>query len=75
MRNAIHQFATAPRYAMLASGEHTPESLVDHLIHLDVKATRRDVAADWREQAADYLAVQKPRKRRDWYDKPAHSRL
>ena len=74
MRNAMHSFASAPRLGMLRAGKAAAE-LHDELIQIDVKASRRDAQADWHDQAADFLAAQRPRRRRDWLDKPVNSRL
>ena len=74
MRNSIHSYATAPRLGMLRAGKTVPE-LHEELVQLDMKGTRRDADMDWRKQAADYLAAQRPRRRRDWLDKPPRSRL
>jgi hypothetical protein len=74
MRNAVHMLATSPRLGMLRAG-WTVEALHDQLIHHDASFVRRDAQADWGGQAADYLAAQRPRRRRDWLDKPPRSRL
>jgi hypothetical protein len=74
MRNSIHQWATGPRLSMLRNG-YPASDLIEYLVHRDVALARRDAKFDWPDQAADYLAAQRPRRRRDWLDKPVNSRL
>lgn len=74
MRNAMHSYATAPRLGMLRAGMAVAE-LHEELIQRDMRNARRDAALDWKQQAATFLAAQRPRRRRDWLDKPPSSRL
>lgn len=74
MRNSIHKFATSPRLGMLHAGMSVGD-LVDHLINYDARLVRDDAREDWAEQKVEYIAAQRTRKRRDWYDKPPRSRL
>ena len=73
MRNAIHSFATAPRLGLLQAGTSV-DDLCDHLVRYDAQCSRRDADADWQEEQADYIAAQRPRRRRDWMDMPARRR-
>ncbi|MBX3580107.1 MAG: hypothetical protein KF723_23130 [Rhizobiaceae bacterium] len=45
------------------------------LVTQDVAAVRSAAKKDWPKQSADYLAAQRPRRRRDWLDTPPKSRL
>jgi hypothetical protein len=73
-RNCIFDFAVPPHLTRLKKGEKA-SSLADQLMHVDVDEARSDAKRDWKKQAADYLAAQRPRRRRDWLDKPPRSRL
>lgn len=74
VRNSISQWACGPIVKLLRKGE-TEDGLAVELIGQDVAATRKKVKKDWQKQAPDYIAAQKPRRRRDWLDKPPRSRL
>lgn len=74
VRNSIHIMAATPRLEAFQHGAALAD-LMNELVHTDVAASRKDALADWGKQAADYIAAQRPRRRRDWLDKPARSRL
>lgn len=73
-RNAIFDYAIPPDLRALREGE-TVLSLIEQLIESDVETVRQDAKRDWQDQVAAYLAAQRPRRRRDWLDKPLHSRI
>mgnify|MGYP001178229267 CR=1 FL=1 len=73
VRNAIHIMAPTPRLEALRRGADAA-AVMNELVHTDVAASRKDALADWGKQASDYIAAQRPRRRRDWLDKPARSR-
>ncbi len=73
-RNAIFDYAVTPDLRALARG--TPVShLVEELAQSDVGIVRQEAVAHWGEQARDYLAAQRPRRLRDYFDKPPRARL
>jgi hypothetical protein len=73
-RNCLYDYAAPPHVTDLRKGASVM-ALIDSLMHSDVSLARRDAKKDWRGQHEDYLAVQRPRRRRDWYDKPPRARL
>ena len=74
MRNSIHSFATLPRLGMLKAGMSVSE-LRSNLMERDVRLCRRAATAEFGDQADDFIAAQKPRRVRDWFDRPPRSRL
>jgi hypothetical protein len=79
LRNAFFQWATGPILKDLRKGRRdgraSEEGWLEHLIRKDARAVAADARKDWKAQAAAYLACQKPRRRRDWLDKPPRSPL
>lgn len=73
-RNCFHDFACPPDVKAVKAGKAV-EQLIDDLISTDAHFVRADAKKDWKQQAPDYLAVQPPRRRRDWLDQPPRSRL
>lgn len=73
-RNAMTVWASGPQLKEIA-GRESVSSYVEHMVTSDVQSAREDASADWGKQAKAYLAAQRPRRRRDWLDKPPRSRL
>lgn len=73
-RNCIFDFAVPPHLARLKKGEKAIV-IADQLMRDDVAEARDDAKRDWKKQAADYLAAQRPRRRRDWLDRPPRAKL
>jgi len=82
LRNSVTAWACGPirsRIAKSIKAGGREDAVVgvyaSHLIDSDVDAVRSDAKKDWPKQSADYLAAQRPRRRRDWLDKPPRSKL
>ncbi|TIV36354.1 MAG: hypothetical protein E5V91_22770 [Mesorhizobium sp.] len=73
-RNCLVQWATGPQFRNVQQVRNI-ESYIEHMIMSDVATVRRDAKEGWGLQVNDYIEAQRRRRRRDYLDKPAHSRL
>ncbi|MER2536908.1 MAG: hypothetical protein ABTQ31_17280 [Rhizobiaceae bacterium] len=72
-RNAIFYIASGP--SLKTCREAGAHEAIEQIIRTDMNAARKTAKKHWGKQAEDYLAVQRPRRRRDWLDKPPRSKL
>lgn len=69
LRNAIVDWACRP--ILKEARELSPQRLCDELVKADAGTVRAMARKDWKKQCAAYVEAQRPRRRRDWLDRPA----
>ncbi|MCI5075675.1 MAG: hypothetical protein MRY80_11625 [Oricola sp.] len=70
MRNALMDWATQPYVTARRRDGIGANQLSDMIMRDDMSAARKDAKKDFGDQAADFLAAQPSRRKRDWFDSP-----